>query len=275
MSVYRIKKNHNYTVLSNYHFKEKTMSLKAKGLLSLMLSLPDDWDYSTEGLAKLSSDGITAVRSALQELEKFGYLVRERIRENGRISDWIYNIYEQPNISETQEVENQRVENQTLENNRQLNTKELNTKSISKDIDNKNTKNNNLNFFGSATKKPKQNLYGQCIALINDFTEDENIRQLLITYLGVRLEMDTPLGVKQWAGLLKKLKTLDNQEDVIQQSINRGYKGFFPVFKPSYARADNLHDRIGESGVRNVPHITQEELEEIERKVASGELRAY
>ena len=76
MSVIRIHKNSNFTVMSNYHFKEKKMSLKAKGLLSLMLSLPDDWNYSVSGLVTLSKDGKDSVMSALGELETFGYLER-------------------------------------------------------------------------------------------------------------------------------------------------------------------------------------------------------
>ena len=97
MATYRVHKTSNYSVMSNYHFKEKEMSLKAKGLLSLMLSLPDDWDYSINGLAALSKDGKDSVMSALKELEKFGYLVRKTIRnEKGHIKDYEYNIFECP-----------------------------------------------------------------------------------------------------------------------------------------------------------------------------------
>ena len=79
MAVMRVHKNANFTVMSNYHFREKKMSLKAKGLLSLMLSLPNDWDYSIAGLATLSKDGKDSVMSALKELEQFGYLTRTRL----------------------------------------------------------------------------------------------------------------------------------------------------------------------------------------------------
>ena len=97
MSVFRIHKTENYTVLSNYHFKEKEMSLKAKGLLSLMLSLPDTWEYSISGLTKLSKDGKDSVMSALTELEEFGYLQRTRLTNGkGQFSGVQYDIYEQP-----------------------------------------------------------------------------------------------------------------------------------------------------------------------------------
>ena len=98
MTVFRVHKNENYTVLSNYHFKEKEMSLKAKGLLSLMLSLPDNWDYSAAGLVKLSKDGKDSVNAALKELETFGYLKRSQaVNANGTFGGYNYEIYESPN----------------------------------------------------------------------------------------------------------------------------------------------------------------------------------
>ena len=74
MSVVRVEKSKNYTTMSNYHFKEKEMSLKAKGLLSVMLSLPDNWDYTISGLVSICKENETAIKSALNELKKFGYL---------------------------------------------------------------------------------------------------------------------------------------------------------------------------------------------------------
>lgn len=129
MAVIRINKTRDYTIMSNAHFKEKEMSLKAKGLLSLMLSLPDDWDYSIEGLVALSNDGSTSVRGALKELENFKYLVRTPVRNKGKIVDWQYDIFEQPQ-EEKPLVEKPLVENPQVENHIQLNTKELNTKEL-------------------------------------------------------------------------------------------------------------------------------------------------
>lgn len=97
MSIFRIEKNKNYTAMSNYHFRDMNLSLKAIGLLSKMLSLPDDWDYSQSGLTKICKDGADSIASALKELEKFGYLIRERERlPNGRMGGMIYHIYEVP-----------------------------------------------------------------------------------------------------------------------------------------------------------------------------------
>lgn len=103
-TVFRVVKNCNYTTLSNYHFKDKRLSWKAKGLLSTMLSLPDDWNYTIEGLATLADDGIKSTNSGLAELEKCGYLVRTQLRgENGQFGMTEYTIYEQPVEQEMEE----------------------------------------------------------------------------------------------------------------------------------------------------------------------------
>ena len=78
--VFRVERNKNFTVMSNHHFKNKDLSLKAKGLLSLMLSLPEDWNNNMRGLVSLSRDGIDSVRSAIKELEHYGYVERNIIR---------------------------------------------------------------------------------------------------------------------------------------------------------------------------------------------------
>lgn len=142
MSVIRVNKTSNYTVLSNYHFKEKGMSLKAKGLLSLMLSLPDDWNYSISGLVKLSKDGKDSVMSALAELEAFGYLLRKKTTNSkGQFSGIEYNIYEQPQmenpIAEKLKADKQQAEKRNAEKPPQLNTNSLNTNNINNTKDRK------------------------------------------------------------------------------------------------------------------------------------------
>lgn len=94
--VFRINKTKNYTVMSNYHLQDKNLSFKAKGLLSCMLSLPDDWNYSVRGLASISKEGIKAINSMLKELEENYYLKRERKQENNGRFYYEYNIYETP-----------------------------------------------------------------------------------------------------------------------------------------------------------------------------------
>ena len=97
MAVFRIERTRDYTVMSNHHLRNHELSLKAKGLLSMMLSLPDDWNYTTRGLAKICKEGVDAIGGALRELEREGYIVRHQLRDGqGRISDTEYVIYEQP-----------------------------------------------------------------------------------------------------------------------------------------------------------------------------------
>lgn len=95
--VIRVERTKNFTVMSNHHFKNKELSLKAKGLLSLMLSLPDDWNYSMKGLATLSKDGIDSVRTAMKELENQGYVTIDRGRnEVGCYQGTVYTVREVP-----------------------------------------------------------------------------------------------------------------------------------------------------------------------------------
>lgn len=97
MPVFRVQKNANYTTMSNYHLRDSTISFKAKGILSMFLSLPSDWNYSVRGIAAISKEGIDGVLSGLRELEAAGYLERHRLRnEHGRLGDSEYVIYETP-----------------------------------------------------------------------------------------------------------------------------------------------------------------------------------
>ena len=97
MAVFRINKTRDYTVMSNHHFRNTALSLKAKGLLSLMLSLPENWDYTLKGLARICRDGVDSISAGVRELEQHGYLIRERVRNsNGQLGAIIYTILEQP-----------------------------------------------------------------------------------------------------------------------------------------------------------------------------------
>ena len=97
MAVFRIDKTRDYTVMSNHHLRNTELSLKAKGLLSLMLSLPDNWDYTTKGLARICKDGVDSICAAVRELEEHGYVIRERVRgANGQLGSIEYTILEKP-----------------------------------------------------------------------------------------------------------------------------------------------------------------------------------
>ena len=130
MAVFRVEKNSGYTVMSNHHLRNRALSLKAKGLLSQMLSLPEDWDYTLQGLARINRESIDAIRQAIRELEQAGYIQRSRERdEKGRLRGADYVIFELPqpvpaSVSPTLEnptLENPTQEKPTLENPMQLN----------------------------------------------------------------------------------------------------------------------------------------------------------
>ena len=140
MAVFRVERTRDYTVMSNHHLKNRALSLKAKGLLSVMLSLPDDWDYTTRGLASICREGVDAIGKALKELENAGYMERRQLRgKDGRITDTEYTIYEQPRKppgtplpdtdspdTEKPYLDNPDMEKPDTENPAQLNTKGTN-----------------------------------------------------------------------------------------------------------------------------------------------------
>ena len=123
MTVFHVAKNTNYTVMSNHHLRNRELSLKAKGLLSQMLSLPEKWDYTLQGLAYINREQIDAIRQAVHELERAGYIVRTRERDNrGRLRGAEYTIYEEPQLAfdlpalKKPASENPMLENPTLDN---------------------------------------------------------------------------------------------------------------------------------------------------------------
>ena len=129
MAVFRVQKTQNYTVMSNHHLRNKALSLKAKGLLSLMLSLPEDWDYTTRGLASICKEGVDSVCATVRELEAAGYIIRRRIRDkNGQMRGMEYTVFEQPQKPEPEKpVQAKPVQAEPAqENPAQLNTKETN-----------------------------------------------------------------------------------------------------------------------------------------------------
>ena len=114
MAVFRIEKTRDYTVMSNHHLRDMSLSLKAKGLLSLMLSLPENWDYTMKGLSRICKDGIDSISGGIRELEEHGYVIRQRVRNpNGQLGAIEYTILEQPRPPEPEKPER---ENPVLDN---------------------------------------------------------------------------------------------------------------------------------------------------------------
>ena len=184
MSVFRVTKNQNYTVMSNYHLRDKNLSLKAKGLLSFMLSLPENWDYSLKGLVQVCKENETAIRNALKELEENNYLERKQIRNEKGLFEYDYYIYEKPRGIEPYidfpHTDNPYTENQTQINTNQKNTyqqdkldisinyltKLLITKDFITETDPELYKYNS--FFNDISK---ENSYTNCIKVINYVTK--------------------------------------------------------------------------------------------------------
>lgn len=212
MSVMRVHKNANYSVMSNYHFREKKMSLKAKGLLSLMLSLPDDWDYSINGLAALSKDGKDSVMTALKELEKFGYLERKTIRnEKGHIKDYEYNIFECPK-NMPPESEKPNVENPDTEKTEQLSTNVSST-------------NESSTNFDKIDKRQQPNFLTKML-IDNDYIQEDEIFMDQYNYLMDCLESEYGFEIVRsciWY-LIKqsKFRDIKNKYGYCKTSIEQG-----------------------------------------------------
>lgn len=228
MAVIKVNKTKDYTVMSNYHFKDRGLSLKAKGLLSLMLSLPDDWDYSINGLCAICVESESAVNSALKELKKRGYLRVDKIMPDktstGRI-EYEYNIFEQPCEKqgiEKQAIENQPLEIQVLENQGQLNTKESSTKES-------NTKE-------SSTKDKKESKKGARQSfdeLIDAYTDNEELRKALRDYIQMRTAIRKKITNRGLELAFNTLDKLTNNEAekvaIVNQSIMNSWQGLFTL----------------------------------------------
>lgn len=176
MAVFRVEKKKDYTVMSNWHLRDKDLSLKAKGMLSLMLSLPEDWDYTLAGLAYVCKDGIASIRTTILELEESGYLSRRRLRnEKGYLGDTEYTIHEKPQkceesvdnsvenspifekpIFENQILDNPILDTPTLGNPIYENRTQLNTNTSSKQESNTDVSNIHQSIRDDATEKPDE-----------------------------------------------------------------------------------------------------------------------
>lgn len=222
MAVIRVNKTKDYTVMSNIHLKEKDMSLKAKGLLSLMLSLPEDWDYSITGLVALCKENESAIKSTLGELKYFGYLIVTKKMpnetESGRI-EYEYDIYEQPHLK--QALENLSVEYQQVENQGQLNTNNKDTKKL-------NTK------YKKERKKEISKSQNSFDEIFKSYTQNEETLRLLGEWLKVRKAKRAAMTDYSIRLNLNKLETLAKQSNLsvnnyLKEVIARGWQAFYPI----------------------------------------------
>lgn len=224
MPVIRTIKNDNYTTMCNTHLRDKNLSLKAKGLLSMMLSLPDKWHYSVKGLEGICKESKNTINSVLNELEDNNYLVRRRRYCNGKISEWEYIIFENnENHDEellhlkNEDIENEDIEIQDIENRdvykitKELNTKELNTNEYKE----KNIKKESVN------------------SVIAEYTENKDLQDALHGFVEMRTKARKPLTVR---AMKLSLNVLDNLavDDVtkiaiVNQSIVHTWSTFYKL----------------------------------------------
>lgn len=228
MPVIRIDKTRDYTVMSNHHFRNRNLSLKAKGVMSLMLSLPDDWDYTVAGLATLSKDGLDSVRSALKELEREGYLKMERKRDaKGKLGRANYVLSENP-IVENPRLENPRLENPILEKPAQLNTypSSTNTSSTKESITEADASED-----AQKPKKPKSKKEREPDPFD---VPSPKLREALKGYADSRKALHKPLTIRAKQLTLKRLEELAPHNEVKQvailnRSVERGWQGIFAL----------------------------------------------
>lgn len=224
MAVIRTIKNDNYTTMCNTHLRDKNLSLKAKGLLSMMLSLPDKWHYSVKGLEGICKESKNTINSVLNELEDNNYLVRRRRYCNGKISEWEYIIFENnENHDEellhlkNEDIENEDIEIQDIENRDVYKiTKELNT--------------NRLNTNEYKEKNIKKESVNSVIA---EYTESKDLQDALHDFVDMRTKARKPLTVRAMKLSLNELDKLAVDDvtkiAIVNQSIVHSWLTFYKL----------------------------------------------
>ena len=214
MSIIRVEKNRNYTVINNEFLRNKDLSLKAKGLLAVCLSLPDTWNWSIAGLVAICKESITSVRSSLKELEEHGYVTILKTKDDKGRFIYEYTIYETPievPVSVSPDIQNLHLDNLTVETSEVENVKQLNTNQlITKELST-----NELNLY------IKEHAYAATWSLFND-------------YLEMRKEIGAPLTMRGLKMLLTRVEKLsDNNINVqrlmLENAIQNQWKN---VYRP-------------------------------------------
>lgn len=210
MSIIRVEKNRNYTVINNEFLRNKDLSLKAKGLLAVCLSLPDTWNWSIAGLVAICKESITSVRSSLKELEEHGYVTILKTKDDKGRFIYEYTIYETP-VSVSPDIQNLHLDNLTVETSEVENVKQLNTNQlITKEVST-----NELNLY------IQEHAYAATWSLFND-------------YLEMRKEIGAPLTMRGLKMLLTRVEKLsDNNINVqrlmLENAIQNQWKN---VYRP-------------------------------------------
>lgn len=225
MAVIRVNNTKGFTVMSNYHFQDKEISLKAKGLLGLMLSLPSNWDYSVNGLVAIVKENKAAVQTALKELEEHKYLKRTRVQDETGRFDYIYDIYEKPYDklpwTENQCTDIQCTEVQCTENQPQINTNKQSTNK-------QNTKELNTNEYKEKNiKKESVN------SVISEYTENKDLQDALHGFVDMRTKARKPLTVRAMKLSLNELDKLALDDvtkiAIVNQSVVHSWLTFYKL----------------------------------------------
>lgn len=225
MSVIRVNNTKGFTVMSNYHFQDKEISLKAKGLLGLLFSLPSNWDYSVNGLVAIVKENKAAVQTALKELEEHKYLKRTRVQDETGRFDYIYDIYEKPYDklpwTENQCTDIQCTENRCTENQPQINTNKQSTNK-------QNTK--ELNTNNSLKENCKKETVNSVIA---EYTESKDLQDALHGFVEMRNKARKPLTARAMKLSLNKLTELALDDvtkiAIVNQSIMHNWLTFYKL----------------------------------------------
>lgn len=225
----RVNKNKGYTVMSNYHLQDQTISLKAIGLLSKMLSLPENWDYSINGLAAICKEGVKSIRAALAELEDAGYLIRTRVQDEKGHFDYIYDIFETPqkNIlysKEEQEIEPYAQKGHAVEPHTQKGH------AVNGHTQKGTQINTNKLITNEFIKKERKSSYND---ILDNMVLDPKLKEALIEFIKMRKLSKKPPTDHALELLIKKLNKLssdtETQIEIVEQSITNNWQSFFPL----------------------------------------------
>ena len=242
MAKFKVNKTRDYTIIPNIHLKERKMSLKSKGLLTLMLSLPDDWNYSLKGLVSLCSESESAVKSSLQELKEFGYLRIQKLspkKGNGKF-EYIYEIFESPLKKEERQRVNKKVENLQLENQPDENVPVENLKVENQPVENLqlenqpdllNTKQSRTKELNTKEKKKKEKTdhTEKLFEYIETLEIDSEKKKIFKEWVEYKKEKNQYKNTKSIDVLIKRFLKYSVQElrDIVEKSIMNNYSGIF------------------------------------------------
>lgn len=246
MAVIRVQKTQNYTVMSNHHLRNKKMSLKAKGLMSLMLSLPPKWDYSIGGLVAICKESHTSIRSALKELEENQYLIRERKNNEKGYFVYEYTLYEVPEPhTEKQHTDSIYIEKQNTEEKHTVSNRELNKDKIIKEKENK----EEINTTTKPRAKIKKNRISGFDEVLNKLVSNNDLKELYKDFIEAREAMGTPITRQGLKVLIDRCEKLSNnniriQKLLLETALVNGWKN---VFLPSEThKAEAKQEAINE-----------------------------